>query len=152
MRSSRLLEFVCVCALTNPWFCLCLTLSAVGRHAVQGQLLLLPLACVCVYLCVWSIKQVCEWCFLPVPGITLTVFIFSLISSPLDFCPPPAEEASTAAIRKLQHVLWRWRQQRRIQRLFGEVLQLQERRSHPHLHEADRRRSWGWRQQQPNSH
>ena len=42
--------YVCVCVLTNPWFYLCLMLSAVGRHAVQGQLLLLPLTCVlCVF-------------------------------------------------------------------------------------------------------
>lgn len=45
---------VCVCAcvcVTNPWFYLCLMLSAVGRHAVQGQILLLLLTCM-LYVCV----------------------------------------------------------------------------------------------------
>lgn len=50
---------LCVCVITNPWFYLCLMPSAVGRHTVQGQLLLLPLTCmlcvfmdVCVCVCV----------------------------------------------------------------------------------------------------
>lgn len=42
--------FVRVCV-TNPWFYLCLMLSAVGRHAVQGQILLLLLTCM-LYVCV----------------------------------------------------------------------------------------------------
>lgn len=43
---------VCAClfVITNPWFYLCLMQSAFGRHAIQGQLLLLPVTCVlCVF-------------------------------------------------------------------------------------------------------
>lgn len=48
---------VCVCVFTNSPFCLCLMLSAVGRHAVQGQLCRLPPTCVlCVFRAVWNLE------------------------------------------------------------------------------------------------
>lgn len=106
-----------------------------------------PLTCV---LWVCALKSACARVF----GFSLTyspqsLFCFILISSPifLFFCALPAEEASTAAIWELRHVLWRWRQQRRVQRVFWKVLQLTERRGHSHVHEADRRCGRGLSQQ-----
>lgn len=55
----------CLFVITNPWFYLCLMQSAFGRHAIQGQLLLLPVTCVlCVFFSCWlsqCIISTCVW-------------------------------------------------------------------------------------------
>lgn len=65
---------VCASMLTNPQFYLCLMLSAVGRHPVQGQVFLLPLTCV-VCLVVFVIHQ----CMFSFSSYTLYYFCFNSV-------------------------------------------------------------------------
>lgn len=132
---------MCASVLTKPWFYL--LFNAVScwetwdlRSAPSPDSYL---CCVCVFSCALVLYKDVSLCAL---SLCVAFYYFCSIQFNSVFYFS-VEEACTAAVWKLRHVFRWWCKQWCLQRLFREVVQLQEWGSHPHLHEANRRCSWG---------